>query len=380
MGSKLGMYFAIRIYCSVSRNVLLFLPLKFCLAHESKDSSIQFAKPFLFCSRGEGLSPHSAAQNSLRSNMGTQPRSERAPRLPDDLRTFISQKISYYILILGNSILCKRKLLPFLIISFVSDTLYPSLTFPHKSSPLIYTPKKTFAHLYTLLFTLYITLFTFPIHAATATQTKSCWTLAQLKYGGGGDYYANPTGLPNFVARLRKELGASICAKPPTIEILSPELSHYPILYITGHGTMKFSESERAVLRAHLLAGGLLFVDDNYGIDSSFRIEMAQLFPHLPLEKVLHNHPLFTGPYAFPKGPPKVHLHDGKPATFWQIALNNRTLVLYTSEMDLGDGWEDPEVHEDPPQIREEALRMGINIVNWYLLGAPASQVQKISR
>lgn len=195
--------------------------------------------------------------------------------------------------------------------------------------------------------------------------------MGKLKYGGGGDWYSNPSSLPNLLQRLRQEFGNEICKDPQEIEILDPKLFEIPILYMTGHGEVKFSPQERILLRNYLLNGGFLWAEDNYGLDTSFRREMKSLFPHLTLEVVKNNHALFQGPYVFSSGAPKIHEHDGKPATFYQVKYAGKSLILYGYQMDLGDGWEDPEVHDVPPQLREKAFQMGVNVMNWYLNGRP---------
>lgn len=202
---------------------------------------------------------------------------------------------------------------------------------------------------------------------AAATE---CWSLARLKYGGGGDWYAGPSMLVNLSKRLRSDLGLPVCAEEKTVALLDGNLYQHPILFMTGHGNVSFSEEERRVLREFLLRGGLLFADDNYGMDSSFRREMKALFPNHSLAALGNGHPVFSAHHKLPGGLPKVHQHDGKRATAYGIAVEGRTVVFYSYESDLGNGWEDPDVHKDPPEVREQALRMGVNVVAWYLQGA----------
>jgi hypothetical protein len=149
-------------------------------------------------------------------------------------------------------------------------------------------------------------------------------------------------------------------------------LPDYPYVYMTGHGNVAFTPAERAALRAYLLGGGFLHADDNYGLDESFRAEMAEIFPDAELTEIPPDHPVFHTFYDFPEGLPKIHEHDGNPPQAFGIFRDGRLLVFYTYESDLGDGWEDESVHEDPPAIREQALRMGVNLV-LYVLGQPAS-------
>jgi hypothetical protein len=200
-----------------------------------------------------------------------------------------------------------------------------------------------------------------------------CWSVARLKYGGGGDWYAGPSMLLNLSKRLRSDLGLPACAEERQVAIMDGNLYEYPILFMTGHGNVAFAEEERKVLREYLLRGGLLFADDNYGMDTSFRREMKLLFPNHALALMGRKHPVFSSQYRFPEGLPKVHQHDGKPAAAYGIAVDGRTVVFYSYESDLGNGWEDPEVHKDPPEAREAALRMGVNVVAWFLQGAPAA-------
>lgn len=207
---------------------------------------------------------------------------------------------------------------------------------------------------------------------APCAADPKCWSVARLKYGGGGDWYAGPSMLLNLSKRLRSDLGLPACAEERQVAVMDGNLYEYPILFMTGHGNVAFSEEERKALREYLLRGGLLFADDNYGMDTSFRREMKLLFPNHALTQLGRKHPVFSSQYRFPDGLPKVHQHDGKPAAAYGIAVDGRTVVFYSYESDLGNGWEDPEVHKDPPEAREAALRMGVNVVAWFLQGAPA--------
>lgn len=207
---------------------------------------------------------------------------------------------------------------------------------------------------------------------ARAADAK-CWSVARLKYGGGGDWYAGPSMLLNLSKRLRTDLGLPACSEERQVAVMDGNLYEYPILFMTGHGNVAFSEEERKALREYLLRGGLLFADDNYGMDTSFRREMKLLFPNHALAPLGRKHPVFASRYRFPDGMPKIHQHDGRPAAAYGIAVDGRTVVFYSHESDLGNGWEDPEVHKDPPEAREAALRMGVNVVAWFLQGAPAA-------
>ena len=195
----------------------------------------------------------------------------------------------------------------------------------------------------------------------------SALTVARLQYDGGGDWYADPSSLPNLLAAVRERLGIPVTRREATVRLLDPGLRDHPYLYMTGHGNVRFSPDERAALREHLLAGGFLHADDNYGMDESFRREMRAVFPDKELVPIPAEHPIFHTVYDFPDGLPKVHEHDGEPARAFGIFHRGRLLVLYTNESDLGDGWEDPDVHDDPPEVRERALRMGVNIFAYAL-------------
>jgi Domain of unknown function (DUF4159) len=202
-----------------------------------------------------------------------------------------------------------------------------------------------------------------------AQEPNPCFAVARLQYGGGGDWYAGPSMLPNLHARLKRDLLLEVCKEEKVVRLSDPDLYRYPILFMTGHGQVVFSQEERRILRQYLLGGGLLFADDNYGLAPSFRQEMTALFPHLPLTPLPKTHPIFSAHHAFAKGLPKIHQHDGKPATAYGIALENRLLVLFTSESDLGNGWEDQGTYPNPPHLHEEALRMGVNVVAHFLQG-----------
>jgi len=192
-------------------------------------------------------------------------------------------------------------------------------------------------------------------------------TIARLHYGGGGDWYANPSSLPNLLAAIRRRTGLPVARREATVTPTDPRLRDYPYVYMTGHGNVHFSAEERAALREYLLSGGFLHADDNYGLDRSFRREIAALFPETELRELPPFHPVFHAFYDFPEGLPKIHEHDGKPPQALGIFHGGRLVVLYSYESDLGDGWEDPEVHDDPPRIREQALRMGVNLFVWVL-------------
>ncbi len=204
------------------------------------------------------------------------------------------------------------------------------------------------------------------------TPQTSCWQIARIKYNGGGDWYADPTSLPNLLQRVKKDLHADVCEQEANIALMEGTLYNYPILYLTGHGNIAFSEQERNVLREYLLNGGLLIADDNYGMDSSFRAEVQKLFPKIPLAPLPKSHPVFSSHYRLKQGLPKIHQHDGKPPQAYGIRIEDKHVIFYSYESDLGDGWESADVHNVPQHKRESAFKMGVNLFAWYLMGHPA--------
>ncbi len=197
------------------------------------------------------------------------------------------------------------------------------------------------------------------------TLGQNTYQIAVLKYNGGGDWYANPTALPNLIVFCNENIGTNIKAAPATVEVASSDIFNYPFLHMTGHGNVVFSASERENLRNYLLGGGFLHIDDNYGMDPFIRSEIKKVFPESDLVALASNHPIFDGKYKFPNGLPKVHEHDAKPSQAFGIVVNGRLVCLYTHESDIGDGWEDAEVHNDSKQIRLKALQMGANILEY---------------
>lgn len=187
-------------------------------------------------------------------------------------------------------------------------------------------------------------------------------TIVQLQYGGGGDWYANPSSLPNLLRAIRERTGIPVADRPVHLKLTDPALWSYPYLYITGHGNIRLTDEEVQILRRYLLSGGFLHADDNYGLDESFRREIRRVFPDRPMVELPVDHPVYHVFYDFPRGLPKIHEHDGLPAQGFGIFHEGRLVVYYSYQSDLGDGWEDPEVHKDPPELREAALRMGVNL------------------
>ncbi|MDG1283478.1 MAG: DUF4159 domain-containing protein [Flavobacteriales bacterium] len=194
---------------------------------------------------------------------------------------------------------------------------------------------------------------------------NSTFKLAVLKYDGGGDWYANPTALPNLIAFCNENIGTEIKKEPATVAVGSSDIFNYPFVHMTGHGNVVFSSNDVENLRKYLQAGGFLHVDDNYGMDPYVRSELNKLFPEHNLIELSNNHPIFNGKYKFKDGLPKIHEHDAGPAKAFGIIVEGRLVCLYTFESDIGDGWEDSEVHNDSPAIRLIALQMGANILEY---------------
>ena len=189
--------------------------------------------------------------------------------------------------------------------------------------------------------------------------------IALLKYNGGGDWYSDPTALPNLIKYCNQNLKTNIYPEPSTIEIGSPEIFNFPFTHLTGHGNIILSESEAMNLRIYLEAGGFIHVDDNFGLDEYFRREMKKVFPGKEFIELPPSHPIFHQKYDLKEGLPKIHEHDKKPAQAFGLFIEERMVCLYTFESDLGDGWEDPEVHNDSAELREKALKMGANIISF---------------
>ncbi|GAB3814019.1 DUF4159 domain-containing protein [Pontibacter rugosus] len=201
--------------------------------------------------------------------------------------------------------------------------------------------------------------------APLVTAQNYSFKIAKLKYNGGGDWYANKTSLPNLIRFCNQNLNMNIAAEEAVVEVGSPELFSFPFVHMTGHGNVVFSEAEAQNLRNYLLSGGFLHVDDNYGLDKFIRKEMKKVFPELEFVELPFEHPIYKQKYNFSHGLPKIHEHDSKPPQGFGIIHEGRLVCFYTYETDLGNGWEDKEVHNDPEQIRQQALRMGANILTF---------------
>ena len=204
--------------------------------------------------------------------------------------------------------------------------------------------------------------------AAGRAATPSSFSIGRLKYGGGGDWYGDQTSLKNLLAGARDRLGLAVAGDEEEVVVpLEESLYRHPFVFMCGHGNVKFTPAEVERMRAYLSNGGFLWCDDDYGIDASFRREMRRIFPGENLVELPFGHPIFHQKYDFPSGLPKIHEHDGGPARAFGLYHEGRLVVLYTFDTDLGDGLEDEGVHPDPPEKREQALRMALNIVTYVL-------------
>lgn len=206
-----------------------------------------------------------------------------------------------------------------------------------------------------------------PVMISISATEKGTYQIALLKYNGGGDWYANPTSLPNLVKFCNKNLGTTISGDIATVQVGSKEIFNYPFVHLTGHGNIVFSAADVENLRTYLAGGGFLHVSDNYGLDKYIRREMKKVFPETDFVELPFSHPIYHQKYDFPNGLPKIHQHDGKPAQGFGIIYKGRLVCFYDYECDLGDGWEDADVHHDSQQKRTQALQMGANIVSYVL-------------
>lgn len=209
-----------------------------------------------------------------------------------------------------------------------------------------------------------LTLITFyfflsPLHFITAQQ------IAILKYQGGGDWYANPTALPNLIEFCNNSINTSIKENPETVEVGSIDIFNYPIVFMTGHGNVHFSKNDSENLKNYLMSGGFLHISDNYGLDKFIRRELKKVFPNLEFKEIPFNHPIFHQTFKFENGLPKIHEHDNKNPQGFGLFYKGRMICFYDYESDLSDGWEDEEIHNDDSQTRENALKMGANIIEY---------------
>lgn len=216
---------------------------------------------------------------------------------------------------------------------------------------------------------LYILILLFPsLLSSQVSESLSDLTVVRIKYDGGGDWYGNKTTLKNLLQLMSDELKIGTTLKEKTASIMDESFFNYPVAYIAGHGNIKFSDDEAERLRTYLTSGGFLFADDDYGMDVSFRREMKKVFPELNFVELPFTHPIYKIYYEFPNGLPKIHEHDGGPPRGLGLIYNGRLVVFYSFNTDISDGCEDPEIHNDPPEKRQAALRMGLNILLYSIL------------
>lgn len=199
----------------------------------------------------------------------------------------------------------------------------------------------------------------------TSSQAQEQLKIAKLKYNGGGDWYANKTSLANLARFCNENIKTNIDEQDAVVEIGSPELFDYSWVHMTGHGNVVFSSQEAQNLRNYLLSGGFLHIDDNYGLDQYVRLEMKKVFPELEFIELPHDHEIYNQKYKFPEGLPKIHEHDKKPPQGFGLIYEGKLVCYYTYESDLGNGWEDQRIHNDPQSVRLKALRMGANIISF---------------
>lgn len=206
--------------------------------------------------------------------------------------------------------------------------------------------------------------------ALSSFSPSGTYEIAIMKYRGGGDWYANPTALPNLISFCNSELGTSINPEFQTVEAGSPDIFNYPFIHLTGHGNVEWNQDEKDNIKNWLESGGFLHIDDNYGMDKFIRPQLEHLFPDAPLVEIAADHPIFHSPFDLVNGLPKVHEHDGGSPQAYGIFLEGRLAVFYSFESDLGDGWEDQAVHNDPVEVRTAALQMGANLISYAFNGA----------
>lgn len=202
---------------------------------------------------------------------------------------------------------------------------------------------------------------------AQAPSDPSLFTIARLQYPGGGDWYWGSSAIPNLLTFIKQNTDIPISEEEVRIKPSDDQLFYHPFIFTTGHGNIRFADAELDKMRHYLTGGGFWFINDSYGMDQFVRRELKRIFPDRELVELPFSHPIYHGPYEFPDGPPKIHRHDGKPPRGYAILDHDRVMVYYLVESDIGDGWEDPQVHKDPPEKRLEALRMGTNITVYAL-------------
>jgi len=202
---------------------------------------------------------------------------------------------------------------------------------------------------------------------AQLREPPAAFTIARVKYSGGGDWYNGPTEIPNLLAFLREHTPIHTATEEAQVDLLDERLFAYSVLFLTGHGNIRFTEEEVRRLRTYLERGGFLLANDDYGLDEAFRREMMRVFPDKQLIELPPTFGIFQSPFRFPDGLPKIHDHDGDPAQAFGLFHEKRLVVFYNTSSDIADGWDDPDFHNDPPHKRQEALKMGANIIVWAL-------------
>lgn len=210
-----------------------------------------------------------------------------------------------------------------------------------------------------------IMLISFQMLIINTVAGQSSLKLGKLKYNGGGDWYANKTALPNLISFCNSQLNTNLSPEEDIVEVGSSELFFYPYVYLTGHGNVVFSDDEAENLRKYLISGGFLHIDDNYGLDQFIRLEMKKIFPELEFVELPFDHPIYHQKFVFKSGLPKIHEHDGERPQGFGLIYEGRLICFYSYETDLGNGWEDQRIHNDPEEKRLEALRMGANIISF---------------
>ncbi|WP_028982048.1 DUF4159 domain-containing protein [Sporocytophaga myxococcoides] len=217
------------------------------------------------------------------------------------------------------------------------------------------------------IFQFSIILLSFTLFFNYTFAQQPSFKIAKLKYNGGGDWYANKTSLPNLIKFCNQQLKLNLYQEEDVVEVGSPELFSYPFIHMTGHGNVVFSRQEAENLRTYLTGGGFLHIDDNYGMDKFIRLEMKKVFPELDFVELPFNHPIYHQKFEFNNGLPKIHEHDNKPPKGYGIIFEGKLVCFYTYETDLGNGWEDQTIYNDPEEKRQKALQMGANIISFAL-------------
>lgn len=220
-------------------------------------------------------------------------------------------------------------------------------------------------HSFLFMRVVYVTFIGILVIVGLTAFAPPTYKIAKLKYNGGGDWYANKTSLPNLIRFCNQQLGTNLAPEEDVVEVGSPDIFNYPWVHLTGHGNIVFSEAEAVNLRNYLISGGFLHADDNYGLDVFFRREMKKVFPELSFVELPFSHPIYHQKFDFNTGLPKVHEHDAKPPQGFGLFYKGRLVCFYTFECDLGNGWEDADVYNDPEPVRQKALQMGANIIQY---------------